>query len=72
MKTELGSFFTEYLQVGMCFLSFKSDFIMLLRKIISPTLKADLEPLETIQRCPLTSLCSVIYGLMRFGFYIYR
>ena len=29
---------------------------MLLSKTISPTLNADLEPLETIQRCPLTTL----------------
>uniref|UniRef100_A0A8C9F274 Uncharacterized protein n=1 Tax=Pavo cristatus TaxID=9049 RepID=A0A8C9F274_PAVCR len=30
LKTELGSFFTEYLQVGMCFLSFKSEFFLYL------------------------------------------
>uniref|UniRef100_A0A8C6Z2P2 Uncharacterized protein n=1 Tax=Nothoprocta perdicaria TaxID=30464 RepID=A0A8C6Z2P2_NOTPE len=31
LKTELGSFFTEYLQVGMCFLSFRNSFFNNLR-----------------------------------------
>lgn len=44
---------------------------MLQSKIISPTLNADLETCETIQRRPLTSVCSVIYVLMGFGFYTY-